>query len=70
MVEPEAGTWIPSVMLAVGDGRAQPLLRLPEADSVNKLADDVMSSEKGTRVSFVLLVKHPNVHADFCWSLT
>lgn len=53
--------------VAVKGGCSQTLLRLPESDSANKLPNDVMNRERGTRISFRLLVKH---EADFCWKLT
>lgn len=56
-------------MLAVEDGCSQTLLRLPETDSANKLVNDVVNSERGRRISFIMLVKHPNVQTDFCWNL-
>lgn len=70
MAQSKVDTFITFVMLAMEDGCSQTSLRLPETDSANKLVNDVMNSERGTRISFILLVKHPNVQADFCWKLT
>lgn len=52
--------FIPIEMLAEEDGCSQTLLRLPESDSANKILNDVMNRERGTRISFRLLVKHPS----------
>lgn len=57
-------------MQALEGGCSQASLRLPEADSANKLVNDVMNSERGARISFILLVEHPSVQADFSWKLT
>jgi len=70
VAQSEVDTFIPFGMLAVEDGCSQTLLRLPETDSANKLGNDMMNSERGIRISLRLIIKHPNVRADFCWKLS
>lgn len=57
MAQSEVDAFTAFVMLAVEEGSSQTLLRLPETDCANKLVNDVMNSERGTRISSVLLLE-------------